>query len=356
MSGTSIDDFFSRQAREARGPESRRKPKRLKVLRRIALAAAISLVVLVGAIVGGGYFAVNNLAGSVQRMHGIVALDAARRPAMPAATRRSMTVLLTSSARMPSQDGGGGADGSSTAPEALSGLIAIVHLDADNRSGGVVSIPANTVVNVPGHGRMRLWSTLKLGGPSLLITTVEDLTNIRIDHYSVLDFAGVVRVIRAMHGVNVDVPGTFTNRGFTFRAGIDHLTAADVLAYVRQPGVSQVIRTEKQQNLIRAMLDKIAQQRLFSHVATDFRVLRAMAGSLSVDSNFTNSQLEGLALRLDDLKGSDGTFITAPTTAGPAGSVSLTSLSGQLWSAIRDDSIAGFAARYPFTVTPIAPA
>ena len=360
MSDTSANDFFSRQAHEARGPEqertARRKPGRSKLLKRIALASAIALVVGAGVVAGGGYLVVNHVASSVQRIHGIVALDAAHQPVMPAASRRSMTVLLTSSATRPASDGGGGGtDGASTQPQALSGLIALVHLNADNRGGGVVSIPANSVVDVPGYGRMELWSTLKLGGPSLLIKTVEHLTNVRINHYSVLDFAGAVRVIGAMNGVDVDVPYTFSNEGFTFRAGINHLTAANVLAYVKQPGVSQVVRTEKQQNLIRAMLDKIAQKHMFSHIATDYRVLRAMAGSLSVDSNFTNSQLESLALRLGHLKSRDGTFITAPTTGGPSGAVYLTSLTRKLWSAIRHDAIAAFARRYPFTVTPGAP-
>jgi LCP family protein required for cell wall assembly len=363
MSEMSPDDFFRRQAQDARGPESPQKDpgaparRRHRRLRRVALAAGISLVLVTGIAAGGTFFTARHLVGSVQRLNGITALDAAHQPLMPAATRKSMTVLLTSSGEQPAPNGGG-IDGASPQPEALSGLIALVHLNASGRGGGVVSIPDNTIVHVPGRGSMKIWSTLALGGPSLLIQTVESLTNVRIDHYSVLDFPRVEEVVGALNGVKVDVPFTVTSDGFTFPAGIDTLTAADVLPYVRQPGVSEVGRTELQSNLVRAILDKIANKHLFSHVRTDFRVLDAMARVLSVDSNFTDAQLVSLGLRLGGLSASSGTFITTPTThsAGTASVFQRQPLDRQLWSAIRSDSLAAYARRFPFTVTPGAPA
>ena len=362
MSDMSTDEFFRRQAQDARGPESPRPDggtrghRRRRRLRRVALATAAGLTLVVAIAAGGTFFTARNLIGNVQRLHGIVALDAAHQPVMPAATRKSMTVLLTSSGQRPGPNGGG-VDGASPSPVALSGLIALVHLDADNRGGGVVSIPANTVVHVPGHGSMKIWATLALGGPSLLIRTVESLTNVRIDHYSVVDFPGLAKVVGAMNGVSVDVPFTIHSEGFTFRRGINNLTAASVLAYVRQIQVSQIGRTQLQSNLIRAILRKIANQHLFSHLRTNFRVLHAMAQALSVDSNFSDSQLVSLGLRLGDLSAGSGTFLTAPTTirAG-TGSVFLRQpFARKLWSAIRTDSLAAYASRYPFTVTPGAP-
>lgn len=348
MSDSSVDDFFSRQAQEARGPEAehpvrRKKKKRARRLRRIALASALSLVVLAAGIVVAGYLTVNHIASSIHRIHGIMALDAAHQPVVPAGFRRGMTVLLTSSGVMP---------GAANVP---SGLIALVHLNANQHGGAVVSIPADTLVNIPGRGRMELWNAQKIGGPSLLIRTVEDLTNVRINHYSVMSFQGATSVVGAMNGVNVDVPFTVTSDGYTFPAGIDHLTSRSVLPYVRQADVSQVGRTELQSNLIRAILDKIAADHMF--VGTDWRVVHALAAAMSVDSNFSNSQLESLALRLGHLEGHDGVFITAPTTAGPGGSVVLVRrIATRLWRAVRTDSVMRFAREFPQTVTPGAPA
>jgi LCP family protein required for cell wall assembly len=335
--------------RDTRRPDSPlwdrayRARRRGRRLRRVALAAGICVALVTGVAAGGTFFAARHLAGRVQRLTGIAALDAARQPVMPAATRMSMTVLLTSAGPR---------------PEALGGLVALVHLNANGRGGGVVTIPADTVVQVPGRGPMKIWATLALGGPSLLIRTVEILTNIRIDHYSVLDFPRLAEVVGAMNGVRVNVPVAVTSEGFTFRAGIDTLTAADVLAYASQPGVSEVGRTELQGNVVRAILDTIASRHLVSHVSSDFRVLDVMARILSVDSNVTDAQLVSLGLRVGGLSARPGTFITTPTmVAAGAGSVFLRQpLARQLWSAIRGDSLAAYARRYSFTVTPGAPA
>src|SRR5439155_14823911 len=133
MSDISATDFFSRQARQARGPEpdrqTPREKKRSKLVKRALLAAGLSLVVAVAGVVTGGYLAVNHLASSVHRIHGIVALTALGKPVMPAVSRRSMTVLLTSSGEQPGRSGGG-IDGASRHPAPPAGLISLVHLNA----------------------------------------------------------------------------------------------------------------------------------------------------------------------------------------------------------------------------------
>jgi LCP family protein required for cell wall assembly len=371
MGNAAPDDFFRQQAALAREQDQparrwrlrRSAPRRANAARptagrarrtlRIASFAVAGLAVLAVAAGGAGYFEVNHLAGSIPRIDGIAALDAAHQPVMPAATRRSMTVLLSGDKALP-------ASGHAGDPDVPSGLIALVHLNANGHGGAVVSIPDNAVVAIPGHGRGELVNALKFGGPSLLITTVEHLTHVRIDHYSEIGFAGTAQVVQAMGGVNVKVPYTVTSYGHTFPAGTDHLTGATALPYVRQPGVSEIGRELLQQNLIRAMLDKIASHHMFSHVTTDYRVLHAMSGALSVDSNFSNSQLERLALRLGHLKGRDGVFVSAPAYGSPAsGGTSPVRLnrrlSRKLWRAIRHDAVAAFARRYPSTVTPGAP-
>jgi LCP family protein required for cell wall assembly len=362
MSTSSTGEFFRRQALAAHGPEDpKRPPARRRLRRRIALAAVLSLAVVAGAVAGSGLLAVHSLTGSVHRIHGITALTADDRPLMPAATRRSRTVLLTGDATLPASRGGSGEDGSSRRPEDMSGLIALVHLNASGQAGAVVNLPPNLVVSVPGRGRMELWSTLRAGGPDLLIRTVEHLTNVRVTHYSVIDFAGVRSVLAALRGVDVAIPFTMHGDGITFRAGLHHLTAAEVLPYVRQADVSEIGREQLQSGLIRSILGKIASRQMFSRLHTNYRVLHAMAGALSVDSNMSNSELVSLALRLGHLRGRDGTFVTAPTDGSPLhGGTSAVHLNQavarQLWQALRHDSVPAFARRFPFTVTPSAPA
>jgi LCP family protein required for cell wall assembly len=360
MSGMSADDDFRGQAPDERGTESASRGSRGPVRRRLrhaALAAGACLALVIGLAAGGAYLTARHLAGSVQRLPGIAALDAADQPLMPAATRASMTILLTSSGQRPGPNGGG-TDGASPDLTALSDLIALVHLDANDSGGAVVSIPANTAVSIPGHGTGALWSALRLGGPSLLIQTVEHLTNVRIGHYAVLDFPSARDVFGAMNGVQVDVPVTVHSEGLTFPAGIDHLAGASVLAYAEQPGVSEAGRAELQSNLIRAMVNKVATEHLLGHVSLDYRLLDAIAHAFSVDGNLSDSHLMVLALRLGGLSGGDGVFITAPTTTGSAagGAGRLRQPYARLlWSAIRHDAVAAYARKYPLAVTPGAP-
>lgn len=352
MSDTSIEerDFFARQAEEARGPEPQGPPKRKRRRpKRIIIASGASLVLLVGLVVGGGYLYVTHLASSVHRIH-VAALTAADQPAE---AHGVMNVLLTDT---------GTVHGANRA----TGFIELLHLNASQHGGAVISFPANVIVSVPGRGRMQLGQTLALGGPSLMIRTLEHLTNVRIDHYSAIDFADLTNVVHAMGGVDVEVPYTTTSFGWTFHRGINHLagvnrgSTSDVLAYVRQPAVSEVGRMQLQENLFRAILHKIAKRNFFERGMANFSVLNAVVHAVGVDSNLSDSKLEHLALRLGDLEGRDGVSIDVPTTGSPRTGDKMPvflihKLSQKLWRAIRHDEVAQFAQRYPFTVTPNAP-
>ena len=356
MSDTSVQH----DAGDPDQPDSGAPPRRGRGrrIRRIALVSAAAVIVVIGAVAGGGYLFANHVLSSVHRID-VPALDAPHQPVMPAATRAGMTILLTSFGAGPSPK----LASSSAGPLApAGGLIALVHLDANQRTGAVISIPPNAVVRVPGHGKTDIGNALALGGPSLLVKTVERLTDVRIDHYSVLSLTGALQVIDALDGVNVDVPFPVTSLGHTFHQGINHVNGGTAIAYARQPAVSEIGRELLQQNLIRAILDKIAHQHLFNSVVADYRLVRALAGALSVDSNLTNSGLESLALHLGKLGASDGVFVNAPVVGGSAtlggdAPVHLKpALSRKLWQAIRSDSVAAFAKQHPSIVTPVAPA
>ncbi len=352
MSDTSTQeqDFFTRQAEEARGPEPQGPPKRKRRrLKRIIIASSLSLVVVLGVVVGGGALYANHMLSSVHRIP-VYALDAKHQPVLPAATHGSMNIVFTASGLFAGQN-------------VETGFVELLHLNADRQGGAVISFPANTVVPVPGHGPAQIGSVAKLGGPSLLIETMEHLTGVRIDHYSRITYSGLSQVVASMHGVNVDVPFATTSLGFHFDAGINHLNGGsgnntDALAYVRQPAVSEVGRMQLQENLFRAILHKIANRGFFDN--TNWHVIHTMVNAVTVDSNFPNSQLVQLALGLGHLQGRDGVSIDVPTTGSPSTGdrqpvFLIHRLSNKLWRAIRHDSVAQFAQRYPFTVTPNAP-
>ena len=311
----------------AGGQPRGRRPARPRRGLRIALVSLASFVVLLGAAAVGGYAFVNHLAGSIQRIPVKFAkLDGVTEPA------GATTVLITSAAEPGS-----------------SGLVMLMHFDAHDKRGGVVSIPPQTLVQVPGHGLKQIDTTLGYGGPSLLVKTVEQFTHVQIDHYARIKFTGVSNLVNVIGGVNVTLPKKSVTKGYTFHAGIT------AVYYVRNPSISPDSRVLLQQSLLRTILDKITKMHLLTNPLTAVRVVHAMVAMLTVDSNFTNSEVEGFATRLDRVGGSARTFVTAPTYT-VSGDVYLnSSLSNKLWTAIRHDSIAAFAAKYPATVTPRAP-
>ncbi len=119
-------------------------------------------------------------------------------------------------------------------------------------------------------------------------------------------------------------------------------------------------RTLRQRSLTRAIVDKIGRQDLLRRPMGFYRILNAFTQALGVDSNFTNAELRTLMPQLRTLTGRNGTFVTAPTRTftAPGGNhvvILAKPESTQLWSAIRSDSVAAFANKYPGTVTPVAP-
>ena len=319
-------------------------PARTRRKTRIVLVCLAACIVFLGAVAVGAYLYVNHLASGIHRVRVVL-------PEVPGGQPiGGMTVLVTSASEAGS-----------------SGLIMLMHFDAHDKRGGVVSIPPQTLVQVPGHGLKQIDTALGFGGPSLLVKTVEQLTHVQLDHYARIDFFGVSNLINVIGGVNVTVPKTTVAKAsatqhkktvtkeHTFHAGLNHLTGITAVYYVRNPSMSPDSRVLQQQSLLRAILDKIASEHMLTDPVTAVHVVRAVAAMLTVDSDFTNAEVEDFAIQLDRVAGSGSTFVTAPTYTA-SGQVDLKSPeSDQLWAAIRHDSIAAFAAKYPATLTPSAP-
>lgn len=307
---------------------ARTRPKRRRRLGwRIATLSGLSLVVLVVATVVAGLVMVNQLAGRIPRIH-VARLEAAVKPA-GGPPGQAMNVLITGQDQAPGTVGN------------PSGLIMILHINADQQAGGAVSIHPLAMVQVPGHGRTELQNALVFGGPSLLVQTVEQLTNVTIQHYARIDLPHVANVVDVIGGVDIRTPG-----------GTVHVDGAGALAYARDPALSEEGRVLRQQSLIRAVMTKIANDHLLTNPTTMIGVLSALTSMLTVDSDFTNGELLSLARALGGLSSSAGTFVVAPFhTVG--GEIFLDPvITAQLWAAIRQDALAAFAQKFPWTVTP----
>jgi LCP family protein required for cell wall assembly len=327
------------QGDDAAGTKAASANRRRRGLRTVLVSLA-SVTVLLGAAAAGAFIYVNHEVGSIPRIP--VKFLAHEDPA------DGTTILLTGK-----QVGPTGLSGTPQAPEDT-GLIMLLHINANQSSGGVVSIPPQTEVNVPGHGQMQLGDVVDVGGASLLTETVHDLTGVPINHYAIIDFSHVASMVNAVGGVQVTLPARTDSFGHVFQQGVNQVDGAEALEYAREPSVSEMERVLRQDGLMRAVLRKLTDSDLLASPLEMNRVLNAFTSMLEVDSTFTNSQVLSLGTDIGRLSSGATTFVTAPTETVD-GSAVFRPDSSALWSAIRNDSIASFARQHPDTTIPAAP-
>jgi LCP family protein required for cell wall assembly len=115
------------------------------------------------------------------------------------------------------------------------------------RAGGAtfrkLSIPRDTLAEIPGHGGQKINSAYAFGGAKLTVQTLEGLLGINIDHVAIVDFNGFRDFIDAIGGVSVNLPepvcsnvsGGAANGGFTLHLskGSHTLDADEALTLVR---------------------------------------------------------------------------------------------------------------------------
>jgi len=113
-----------------------------------------------------------------------------------------------------------------------------IHIVAVNPKRGIVSIlgiPRDSYVSIPGAGTGKINGALAVGGPELMVRTVEDLTGIHIDAYVLTGFAGFEHMVKAVGGFSIDIPyamdDSYSNAHF--RRGPTHLSGRQALALAR---------------------------------------------------------------------------------------------------------------------------
>ena len=67
----------------------------------------------------------------------------------------------------------------------------------------LLSIPRDSLVDIPGSGRTKINAAFAIGGPKLLVKTIEQTTGVRIDDYIEIGFGGFVNSVDAVGGIEV---------------------------------------------------------------------------------------------------------------------------------------------------------
>jgi len=197
----------------------------------------------------------------------------------------------------------------------------LASLDPATHSLGILSIPRDLYVEVPGYSELqRVNSPMVLGelrqpgyGPQLMMQTVQYNLGIRVHDYVAVDFNTFIKVIDAIGGVEIDVPYNISDPQypdmyygydpFYIRAGLQQLDGATALKYARtRHGDNDFQRAERQQQVLYAIRDKVLNLDMLPQLIVQAPTLWNDL-STGISTGLTFDQIIQLALYLKDIPG-----------------------------------------------------
>jgi len=193
-----------------------------------------------------------------------------------------------------------------------SDTMILFTIDPLSKTAGMISIPRDMWVNIPGFGYSRIntayssgeGNKLPGGGPGLAVKTVEQLLGVPIRYYAQVDFPAFEEAIDAMGGLEICIPETIRvsiigkDKKEKIKAGCQVLHGYEVLGYARNRKTEggDIDRAERQQLVIMALRDQIFNPQNFPHmVAIAPDVYREASAGLRTNLTFDD------ALRLGTL-------------------------------------------------------
>jgi LCP family protein required for cell wall assembly len=153
-----------------------------------------------------------------------------------------------------------------------SDTMMLITIDPITQQAGMLSVPRDLWVEIPGWGHNRInaaymfgeGSHLPGGGPALAINTVERLIGVPIQYYAVIDFHTFERMIDEIGGIDVLVKerikiSPIGRLSRWLEAKPYHLDGAEALAYarIRKTSGGDFSRAERQQQVVLAIMDRV---------------------------------------------------------------------------------------------------
>jgi len=128
-----------------------------------------------------------------------------------------------------------------------------------------LSIPRDSRVEVPGMGVRRINSSHALGGMPMTIETVELLLGMPIDRSIEISVPGIVQLVDAIGGVDIDVEKRMYYRDrsqhltIDLQPGLQHLDGEQAMGYVRfrHDATGDLGRMERQRHFLRAVITQL---------------------------------------------------------------------------------------------------
>ncbi|WTL34666.1 LCP family protein [Nocardia sp. NBC_01503] len=151
----------------------------------------------------------------------------------------------------------------------------------------LVSLPRDSYVSIPGHGKDKLNASFAFGGAPLLAQTVELATGLRIDHYAQIGFGGFADIVDSVGGIDMclDKPIDDPLAGINLQAGCQKLNGAEALGFVRSraTGLADLDRMLNQRKFLSALLKKATSVSTLINPFRAWPLLQGLTKALKVD-------------------------------------------------------------------------
>jgi LCP family protein required for cell wall assembly len=167
--------------------------------------------------------------------------------------------------------------------------ILLVHVPGlgSSNPATMVSIPRDSYVPIPGHGKDKINAAFAMGGAPLLTQTVEQATGLRLDHYAEIGFGGFPALVDALGGITVCLSEPINDplAGINLPAGCQKLDGRNALGYVRSRATprADLDRMLNQRQFMSALLHRAASPTVWLNPWRWYAIPRAAAHALTVD-------------------------------------------------------------------------
>ena len=165
--------------------------------------------------------------------------------------------------------------------------IMLMHLPLRGKPT-LVSIPRDSYVPVPGYGYDKINAAFSIGGPQLLVETVEQNTGLHVDRYAEIGMGGLAGVVDAAGGVEICVAEPIDDplANINLQPGCQQMDGPTALGYVRTRATAQgdLDRVARQREFMTTLVTRVLSPSVYLNPFRMARLLWVTPSLLTVNS------------------------------------------------------------------------
>ena len=180
----------------------------------------------------------------------------------------------------------------------------------------LMSIPRDSIVDIPGHGTTKVNAAFAFGGPRLLVRTVEQNTGIHVDDYVEIGFTGLVNLVDAVGGITIcpkeDIKDPLAE--LDVEAGCQEADGDTALGYARTRkfGTGDIQRGQNQREVVSAIGSEMLSWKTIVNPVRYYNVVTGGAESVRIGEQTGPLAVAKFGYAMNRVDGDAGMTCTVP--------------------------------------------